>query len=72
MATVGRSSIALMTAVTENLEQETRQAWSDYADSLRGLEGADYDRAEAEAWDQLQATLHALGATVALDDPPVG
>lgn len=61
-----------MATVTDNLEQETRRAWSDYADSLRGLEGAEYDRAEAAAWDQLQATLNALGATVALDDPSVG
>jgi len=61
-----------MSTVTPNLEQETRRAWSDYADSLRGLDGAEYDRAEEAAWEQLQATLHALGATVALDDPAVG
>ena len=61
-----------MTSVAENLEQETHRAWSDYADSLRGLEGAEYDRAEAAAWDQLQATLHALGAPVGLDDASVG
>ena len=61
-----------MTTVAGNLEQETRRAWSDYAESLRGLEGADYDQAEEAAWDQLQATLQALGATIALDDPSVG
>ena len=61
-----------MTAVTENLEQETRRAWGDYAESLRGLEGEEYDRAEAAAWQQLQETLQSLGAAVALDDPPVG
>jgi hypothetical protein len=61
-----------MTTVTGNLEQERRQAWGEYADSLRGLEGEEYDRAEAAAWEQLQATLHALGSPVALDDPPVG
>ena len=61
-----------MTTVTGNLEQETRRAWSDYAESLQGLEGPEYDRAEAAAWDQLQATLQALGASVALDDPAVG
>ncbi len=61
-----------MTTVTGNLEQETRRAWGDYADSLRGLDGEEYDRAEEAAWDQLQATLQALGAPVALDDPPVG
>jgi len=61
-----------MTAVAANLEQETRRAWSEYADSLRGLAGAEYDRAEETAWEQLQATLQALGAPVALHDPPVG
>ena len=61
-----------MTTLAGNLEQETHRAWSDYADSLRGLEGAEYDRAEEAAWDQLQATLQTLGATVALDDPSVG
>ena len=61
-----------MTTVAGNLEQETRRAWSDYAESLRGLEGAEYDQAEEAAWDQLQTTLQALGTTVALDDPSVG
>ena len=61
-----------MTTVAGNLEQETRRAWSEYADSLRGLEGAEYDQAEEAAWDQLQATLQELGTTVVLDDPSVG
>ena len=62
-----------MTTVTPQLQQETARAWSDYAESLRGLEGADYDRAETEAWDQLQATLYALGvAEPPLDDASVG
>ena len=72
-ATVGGSSIGSMTTVTPNLEHETRRAWSDYADRLHGLEGAEYDRAEQEAWEHLQATLHALGvAESPLHDPPVG
>jgi hypothetical protein len=62
-----------MTTVTPHLQQETRRAWSDYADRLRGLEGAAYDEAEAEAWEQLQATLQALGvADSPLVDPSVG
>ena len=62
-----------MTTVTPHLEQETRRAWSDYADTLRGLEGAEYDRAEQDAWEQLQATLHALGVGEAhAPAPPVG
>ena len=62
-----------MTTVTPQLEQETRRAWSDYADRLRGLEGAEYDQAEQEAWAQLQATLQAIGDTeTSLVDPSVG
>ena len=62
-----------MTTATPQLEQETRQAWSDYAESLQGLEGAEYDRAEHDAWEQLQATLQALGvADAPLGDPSVG
>ncbi len=62
-----------MTTVTPNL-QETRRAWSEYADRVRGLEGAEYEQAEADAWDRLQSTLHSLGesSTISLDDPPVG
>ncbi|HEX8120814.1 MAG TPA: hypothetical protein VF549_06040 [Solirubrobacteraceae bacterium] len=62
-----------MTTVLPNVEQETRRAWSDYADRLRGLEGADYDQAEHEAWEQLQSTLRALdGAEAQTSDPGVG
>lgn len=62
-----------MTTVTPHLQQETRRAWDDYADALRGLEGAEYDRAEEEAWTRLQATLQTLGvAENPLDDSPVG
>lgn len=62
-----------MTIVTPNTGQETRQAWSDYADRLRGLEGAEYDRAEQDAWEQLQAALDAIDAAEEpLDHPPVG
>jgi hypothetical protein len=72
-ATGGRSSIAPMTTVTPNIEQETRRAWAEYADRLHGLEGDDYDRAEHEAWEQLQTTLTALDASLApLDDPALG
>ncbi len=62
-----------MTTVIPNVEQETRHAWAQYAERLRGLEGEEYDRAEAEAWEHLQTTLQALDAPLApLDDPPVG
>ena len=62
-----------MATVTPQLEQETRRAWSEYAETLRGLEGTEYDQAEQEAWEQLQATLHALGvAESPHPDPPLG
>ncbi len=62
-----------MTTVTPNVRQETRRAWSDYADRLRGLEGTEYEQVEQDAWEQLQATLDAIAAADApQDDPPVG
>jgi len=62
-----------MTTVTPNVEQETRRAWAEYADRLRGLDGEEYDAAEQDAWQALQAALQALDAPVApLHDPPVG
>ena len=62
-----------MTTATPHLQHETRRAWSDYAERISGLEGAQYDQAEQEAWEQLQATLQALGvAATPLDDSSVG
>jgi hypothetical protein len=52
--------------------EDTRRAWDDYADSLRGLEGAEYDRAEEEAWQRLQEALDDLRGVTALNHPPVG
>jgi hypothetical protein len=59
-----RSRLATMrTAV------DIQQAWQDYADRLRGLEGEEYDRAEQEAWEELQAALReARGEAATLDD----
>jgi len=42
------------------LDASVRSAWTSYSEELRELEGADYDDAEAAAWDQLQATLREL------------
>ncbi len=62
-----------MATLTPQVELERQQAWTEYADRVRGLEGEEYDRAEHDAWEQLQATLQALDAPVApLDRPPVG
>lgn len=38
------------------------RAWLEYAESLRGLAGAEYEQAEARAWDFLQAELADLEA----------
>ena len=59
-----------MATVTENVEQSTHEAWTEYAERLRGLEGTEYDQAEAEAWDTLQATLSQLGGGSLLPDDP--
>ena len=60
-----------MATVTESVEA-TKAAWDEYAERLRGLEGADYDHAEAEAWDELQATLAGLQDTMSLPHDPIG
>jgi hypothetical protein len=51
---------------------EAQQAWQDYADRLRGLEGAEYDREEAAAWEDLQAALRRLARLPATADHTVG
>ena len=56
-----------MPTVTHNSELQTRRAWAEYAASLDGLEGAEYDLAEQEAWERLQDTLR----TLAEDGPPL-
>lgn len=45
------------------LDESTRDAWRRYAAELRGLEGTEYERAEHEAWEELQAELAAIAAT---------
>lgn len=52
-----------MPAVARHLEEEQRRVWAVYAARLQGLEGAEYDHAEADAWDELQRQLGALGAS---------
>jgi hypothetical protein len=47
----------MMTVVDS--EELQRRMWADYLERLRGLEGADYDRAEQEAWQELQEALAA-------------
>lgn len=51
-----------MTTAARNAEDVQRRAWADYADRLRGLEGAEYDDAENDAWEELQTALREAGA----------
>ena len=42
------------------LDERTRQAWTAYNESLRDLEGRDYEEAEDESWGRLQKRLKQL------------
>jgi hypothetical protein len=42
------------------IDIRTREAWSDYNDELRELEGRDYEEAEDQSWDRLQKRLKQL------------
>ena len=44
------------------LDAAVTDAWIDYREALRNLEGAPYVEAEAEAWDHLQTELEQLDA----------
>lgn len=50
-----------MTTITpdrlEELAELERDAWIDYRESLRDLEGREYDEAEASCWEELQRIL---------------
>ena len=50
----------------QELQERTREAWQRYADRLRELSGAEYEQAERESWDELQADLAAFAADHAL------
>jgi len=52
--------------------EDTRRAWDEYAEATRGLEGAEYDRAETEAWQRLQDALGTGATASALPRPPLG
>lgn len=55
-----------MTPVAPDIEQlqeldaETRLAWSAYTERLRELTGEEYERLESESWEELQAELRRL------------
>lgn len=44
----------------QELDAETRRAWSAYMERLRRLSGPEYERIEDESWDELQAELRRL------------
>lgn len=46
----------------DELAELEREAWSDYRESLRGLEGRDYEEAESASWDELQRLLAEVAA----------
>ena len=43
-----------------DLDERTRQAWSSYNESLRDLQGRDYEEAEDASWGRLQKRLKQL------------
>jgi hypothetical protein len=46
--------------ILKELEKDTRHAWEHYQGRLRELTGAEYERVEAESWDELQSELERL------------
>lgn len=50
-----------MTTITpdklEELAELEREAWADYRESLRDLQGRDYEVTEAASWEELQRAL---------------
>ena len=40
-----------------DLDERTARAWSAYQESLRDLEGVEYDEAESRCWERLQRKL---------------
>jgi hypothetical protein len=44
----------------QELDAETRLAWSAYTERLRELTGEEYERLESESWEELQAELRRL------------
>jgi hypothetical protein len=42
------------------IDARTKQAWAAYNESLRDLEGREYEDAEGQSWDRLQKRLREL------------
>jgi hypothetical protein len=52
--------VAPETEHLQELDEETRQAWTAYLERLRQLSGDEYERIESESWEELQAELRRL------------
>jgi hypothetical protein len=48
------------TELLQEIDAETRLAWSAYSERLRDISGGEYERLEPESWDELQAELRRL------------
>jgi hypothetical protein len=42
------------------IDARTKQAWATYNESLRDLQGREYEDAEGQSWDRLQKRLQEL------------
>jgi hypothetical protein len=49
-----------VTRKLSELDARTQQAWAAYNDSLRDLQGREYEEAEGQSWDRLQKRLQEL------------
>ena len=55
-----------------SLDPRVQAAWENYREDLRGLDGREYERAEAEAWERLQAELFTLTDEAASEHSSIG
>jgi hypothetical protein len=49
-----------LTRKLDEIEARTKQAWAAYNESLKDLEGREYEDAEGQSWDRLQKRLREL------------
>jgi hypothetical protein len=54
------TAVAQDAEILRELDAGTRRAWEIYRQRTRGLEGEEYERAEREAWADLQSELRRL------------
>ena len=54
------TSVAPDTDQPQELDAEARRAWATYSEQLRELTGQEYEQAESESWEALQAELRRL------------